>query len=70
MYMCVFMIQCVCFQSPRKQAPSPPSSPELSPEEIFTMSADDIRHRIQRKKSDKRLQRHSMREKVNMFDQL
>ncbi|XP_052801710.1 Na(+)/H(+) exchange regulatory cofactor NHE-RF1-like isoform X2 [Mya arenaria] len=54
----------------KKHAPSPPRSPEVTEQEIFTLSASDIKQRIQRKKSDKRLQRHSMREKVNMFDQL
>ncbi|KAL4225570.1 hypothetical protein ACF0H5_016258 [Mactra antiquata] len=53
----------------RRKAPTPPGSPTKS-EDIFTMSAQDVRNHITRKKSDKRINRTSMREKVNLFEQL
>lgn len=55
---------------PKKSETSPPQSPEVLKEDLFSMSAHDVRQRIGRKKSDKRLQRHTMGDKVGLFNQL
>ena len=60
-----------CFQgSVKRLAPSPPPVEEI----VFSMSATQMRHHLQRRKSDKRVsdKRESadIKSKLNIFEQL